>query len=92
VAVSASSIESPLTQIGSDWIWWKTFPFGVAAGTLIAPQPAEGQSLSARVIIDSKAMRKIGLNQNVVFVMQSTAITSTCTTDVNGALRVLFKR
>ena len=91
-AAAAGTLESPLTNIGSDWIWWKTIPLSIGAGTLAVPVPAEGQMLSARVEIDSKAMRKTDLNQDLVFVSQSSVITSTATTDIIGVVRCLFKR
>ncbi len=89
-ALAGASVEAPLTDIGSDWIWWNTMGLELESGTLENAQ--QGIAVVKRVEIDSKAMRKVGLNRVLVFVTQHTAILSTMTVDLNGAVRALFKR
>jgi len=90
-AVAAASVESPLTDIGSDWIWWQSVAMD-SSNTLAAPVP-DGLTVAKRVEIDSKAMRKqSGLNKVLVFVTQNTVVTSTQTITALGSARVLFKR
>ena len=66
---------------------------GIAAvGTSVAAPDLDGNTLFKRIEIDSKAMRKVGLNQVLVFAVQHTALVGTQSVVTNGAVRVLFKR
>jgi len=89
-AVAGATVESPNTDSGSDWIWWNIMGMELESGTLEDAQ--RGITVVKRVDIDSKAMRKVGLNKVLVFVTQHTAVTSTMTIDTVGGCRVLFKR
>ena len=90
-ALAAPSVELPFTNIGSDWIWWTTVPLNLTGGSVASPN-SDGRSIVHRVMVDSKAMRKTSLNQVLVLVVQNVVVTSTQTFDVNGGLRMLFKR
>jgi len=90
-ALAGGTLQQPFTDIGSDWLWWTSIPLSVLGGTVAAPD-ADGRLLTARIDIDSKAMRKTGLNDVLVFVTQNTVVTSTQTCDVLAGIRVLFKR
>jgi len=89
-AAGVASIESPGTDIGSDWIWW-----GVRSFATLTAQPAatdsNGEMLTTRVPIDSKAMRKVEVNKLLVFVSENSVVTSTQTVTITGSARVLLK-
>jgi len=89
-AVAGATVEGPNVDIGSDWIWWTAV--GLSQQNTIAVPTPDGLTLMHRVDIDSKAMRKVGLNQVLVFVAQNTVVAATLTYEVVGAARVLFKR
>ncbi len=91
-AFAAGGVAQPGTDQGSDWLWWYVVPFNLTAGTANAPDP-EGDGITVRrVVVDSKAMRKTKLNELLVFVSENVVVTSTQTHEVDGAVRVLFKR
>ena len=84
------SLELPFVDIGSDWLWWDARVVDMAT----APGQNEDLALGLRhdIVVDNKAMRKVGLNQAVVFVTSNIAQNSSHTVQVSGALRVLYKR
>ncbi len=87
-AAGIASLPTPRTDIGSDWLAWGST--GIHAhSTAVA-----GNELSAmeRIEVDSKAMRKVGLNQVLVFTAEDSVITSTIVSSLVISLRVLFKR
>ena len=90
-ALAGGAVETPSTDIGSEWIWWTTVPLILAGGSVAAPN-SDGRSIVHRVNVDSKAMRKVTLNQVLVLVAQNVVVTSTQTFDVQGTVRVLLKR
>ena len=89
-AVAGGTVESPNADIGFDWIWWQVVGLSVE-NTLVTPG-IDGTTATTRVMIDSKAMRKVGLNSVFVFVTTNVVMESTMTIEVQGAVRVLFKR
>ncbi len=91
-AVAGAAVEVPFTQIGSDWIWWKAIPLVLLTGGSVASPNGDGLNSNTRVEIDSKAMRKVKLNELLVFVVENVVSESTTTVGVDGAVRVLFKR
>ncbi len=87
-AAGIASIETPGTEIGGDWIWWD-----VRATRSIITGIADGdEGPVSRIPIDSKAMRKVTVNKLLVLVAQNTALTSTQTVTIAGAIRVLLKQ
>ena len=90
-ALAGAAVEQPLLDIGSEWIWWTAVPLFLAGGSVAAPN-SDGRSIVHRVEVDSKAMRKTGINSVLVLVAQNEVITSTQTFDVQAVLRVLLKR
>ena len=90
-AVAGATVENPFADIGSDWIWWKTIALRLTSGSVTTPTPGP-QQMMVDVEIDSKAMRKVGLNQVLVFVSENVVVASTQSFVVLGAARVLFKR
>jgi len=83
---SLAAFPTPQTDIGSDWLWWDTAPInliGVDSGDF---------ANNMRMTVDSKAMRKIGVNQTVIFVAELRNFEGASNTvNINGALRFLLK-
>ena len=90
LAAGVSSVPTPGTNAGSDWLWHDIIPIGVR-GSLGADSEAEGAHVT-RLVIDNKAMRKIEPNEALIMVYENTAITSTVTCQVTGGARFLFKK
>ncbi len=91
-AISGSAVEVPFTDIGSDWIWWKIVPLVLLTGGSVASPNGDGLTSNVRIDVDSKAMRKVKLNEALVLVMQNVVSESTTTVGVDGGIRVLLKR
>ncbi len=91
-AVTGASVEQPLAQIGSDWIWWTVVPLVLLTGGSVASPNGDGLNSNVRVPVDSKAMRKVKNNELLVLVMQNSVSESTTTVGVDGGVRCLFKR
>ena len=87
-AAGGASVESPSTEIGGDWIWWHTAPLRNDAAFTAGND--EGL-LWARVPIDSKAMRKVKVNEVLIFVVHNVAIASTHSQVISGGVRILLK-
>ena len=85
-AVSGAAVPNPATNTGNDWLWWDVATVGAAAGDVI------GEEITIdRLTVDSKAMRKIGLNEVVVLVADLQSCEGTLVVNVCGALRMLLK-
>ncbi len=83
-AIGGSSVPGPIADPASPWIWHQYVPF-LASTTAIA---GDAILQEARVEIDSKAMRKLGINETAVLVGEMdtgsfAAVTAT------GGIRVL---
>ena len=89
IAAGIGSIELPSTGIGSDWIWWTAFP--MRNGGSFSGTNNGGMGIDARAEIDSKAMRKVGDNSGLIFVVQNVVVVSTHSVQVTGGVRVLLK-
>jgi len=76
---------SPLGDIGSDWFWWDTTTVRGTTGLEL-----DTASVS-RIKVDGKAMRKVGLNETVVFVAAMNNCEGTGQANVCGNLRFLLK-
>ncbi len=90
-ALAGASVSLPFTDVGSDWVWWYCVPMNLLGGSVAAPN-GDGRVITRRVVIDSKAMRKVKLNEVLVWVSQNVVVTSTQTFEVDAGMRVLFKR
>ena len=84
LAAGVASLPTPLTDVGSDWLWWDTYATAWQTG-----EPIETGGF--RRVIDSKAMRKVGLNQVVVMVVEVTSISGTPSVDIVFGVRMLLK-
>ncbi len=89
-AFAGSSVPTPLTDVGSDWLWWDVATFGRISAA--AEDVVNNPLTIDRIQVDSKAMRKIGLNQVLLFVAQLTPCDSgTVVANICGNLRMLLK-
>jgi len=67
-ALAASAIPLPGTDVGNDWLWIDSAVVGSQADDQIG-----GAVTVERMVVDSKAMRKVNNNQALVLVLQLTA-------------------
>ena len=85
LAAGAGSIPSPVTALDADWLWhgW---------GLCHSETGTQSDSLSShigRLVIDSKAMRRMKTNDNVVFVGDVVILSGTPTFDWQVGCRIL---
>ena len=64
-AAGAASVPSPTDDLDASWIWHQLFVFGPAVDTTALTD--EGIQVQ-RAEIDTKAMRKMGTNETLIFV------------------------
>ncbi len=84
VAVGVTAFPDPFTDMDAEWVW-HGFLLLMAQGTS-TDQPG----LTDRLVIDSKAMRRMKQLQSVVFIARATALAGTPVTDVMVGVRQLF--
>ena len=85
-AVGVTAIPTPLTEFGSDWLWWDSVTVGASAADVI------GEEITVdRISVDSKAMRKIGNNHVILLVAEMLTCEGVMVVNLCGALRFLFK-
>ena len=85
-AAASGGVPNPATASGSDWLWWDSGFVGASATDVI------GEEITVDwVQVDSKAMRKIGLNQLLVLVMDLQTCEGTMVANVCGSIRCLLK-
>ncbi len=89
-ALAAGAVPSPLGDIGSDWLWWSNRGMSTFGGGAGADSDFEG--VTTRIPIDSKAMRKVGLNQALILVTAIQPEVLTIGVRTVGVIRVLLKR
>jgi len=87
-AAGAGSLELPGTDLGSDWMWWDTRTLEQTSATVVD----DSTGIRKDIHVDNKAMRKVGLNQLLVFFAQGVVLNSAVTTQVTASLRILIKR
>ena len=87
VTIGSTALQSPFSEGNSDvWIWWNT---GILSREGISDNSV---ALASRVVIDSKAMRKVGQEQALVGIVQTVNDAGTAQVSSAFGLRVLFKR
>ncbi len=85
-AVTGAALPNPATNTGNDWLWWDSAFIGASASDVI------GEDITVdRLTVDSKAMRKIGLNQVLVLVADLQTCEGTMVANICGSLRILLK-
>ena len=90
VAAGIASLETPGTDVGSDWIWIDQIALSDNSGTLDQNRPTVA---AGRRMIDGKAMRKADQNQALILVAEvvdfgATLLNATATVSA----RLLFKK
>ncbi len=88
-AAGGASVESPATEVGGDWIWWHAATMRNLAALPTANDDNIG--ILRTVKIDSKAMRKVSVNQVLIFVAHNVVAGGTQTIVVGGFVRILLK-
>jgi len=85
-AVGVTAFPTPLTDLGSDWLWWDSVSVGSSTTDVI------GETITVdRLSVDSKAMRKIGNNMVVLLVAELLTCEGVMVVNLCGSLRLLLK-
>ena len=84
-AAGGASLPGPMADIEADWLWHQFVPLRSIAATAASDV---GLGLQARVVIDSKAMRKVEKDEVVVF-MAELGTTTVASAVILGGLRIL---
>ena len=87
-AAGAASMPAPISEIEQSWIWHHIFTFGPA---VLATDDPGDISRNDRVVIDSKAQRKVQSGDLLGFVWEWTANAGTPTADGYAAIRFMVK-
>jgi len=90
-AVTAGSLQLPITDIGSDWLWWWNAVITENIGGAAENIANGGWMLFERVVVDSKAMRKVKNNQVLVLVAELFSEQGTGAANIFGTIRMLLK-
>ena len=87
VAAGFASLPGPHTDASDDWFWHSY----VTVTSLAEAGVVEGDGLFARVMIDSKAMRKVKASEHVVFVAEvANSVDAGGSLDLIGGIRLLL--
>ena len=86
VTAGVTAFPSPLSVLDADWLW---HGFGLLKSQS-ATQFSDLGGQVGRLVIDSKAMRKMKPNDNVVFVVDGANLAGTPVADVQVAARLLL--
>ncbi len=86
-ALAAAATPLPETDVGNDWLWIDSAVVGSQADDSIG-----GAITVERLIVDSKAMRKVANNTALVLVMQMILTDGAAiVANVAGSIRFLLK-
>ena len=89
-SVGVTAVPKPFDDIDwPGWLWIHMSGLHAPAGAL-ASSSADAQTTREVVVIDTKAMRKLGTNE-VLFMIVQAAETGAATMDIRGGTRVLVK-
>ncbi len=86
-AAGIGSVPSPLIDSESSWIWHSYFPMGPA---VTATDDGGDISRNMRIVIDSKAQRKIQTDEVLIFVWDAAVISGSPTFDGQAVVRMMF--
>ena len=86
VAVGPTAIPSPLSDLDAEWIW-HGFLLMQSQGVVATQDTTQ----MARLMIDSKAMRKLKQSQEAHLIVHASSLSGTPATDVMMGIRVLFQ-
>ncbi len=83
VAAGATAFATPSADMDADWLWH--------GGIMLQSQAASNEHQAVgRLEIDSKAMRRVKQNQQVVLIVTPVSLAGTPSIDVTGYVRILF--
>ena len=89
--VGITAVPHPITDVAWDgWLWYQFFSVKASIGAVADNEPAYPGNQWARYTIDSKAMRRMNLADNIVAVMEVTLV-GTATMDTQFDTRILTK-
>jgi len=90
LAAGIGSLQLPLRDFASDWIWTDRIPLSDNSGSIDQIRPT---TAAARIDIDGKAMRKAEPDQTLIIVADIIDFGATLlNTNVSISLRLLFKK
>ncbi len=81
-----TALPGPLTDIEQSWLWHHIFTMGPAVS---ATDDGGDISRNSRVMIDSKAQRKMQSEDTLAFVVEATIEAGSPTFDVSAAVRFM---
>ena len=84
LAVGITAVPNPLADLDADWLWHGFVPL-----MFVTPDAASGEA-AGRLVIDSKAMRKMRQGELLGMVVDSNALTGTDAVDIVFGVRILF--
>ena len=85
VAAGGAALPGPVTETGADWLW-----IGSLWLSALAEAAVRDDALFDRLELDSKAMRKIGVDEEFVLIAEvAEAVTPTGTWDFQYVMRML---
>ena len=82
---AAGAVPKPIAEIGSSWMWYHT----ALIGEQVASAESNGLSFE-RVVVDTKAMRKVGINETLVLVLTMQTCEGTLVANLCGIVRTLL--
>ncbi len=83
VAAGATAFPSPATDLDANWLWH-------SFATMLVQAAGDDGTISTRLMIDSKAMRKVKQNDQLVLVADMVRESGTPTVDYAGGIRSLL--
>ena len=86
-AAGASAFPNPITDMDAAWLW---HGFGLVGAVSTTLASNFSDAMVARLTIDSKAMRKVRANQQIILVVDPEDLVGTETVDGMAAARFLF--
>jgi len=89
IAGGASTVPSPTFDLDAEWLWHGYMLLSAQAGTGVGASLNVG-SVVDRLVVDSKAMRRMKQSQHVALAVESNSLSGTGLLNVFGAFRVLF--
>jgi len=88
-AVGATAVPSPIDDLDGDWVWHRLFAPAVGTQAFAAGDPNMDWIVDFE--IDSKAQRKIGPGDTLVFVADGLVVSGSPVADISATVRELAK-
>ena len=81
-----ASMPSPLSDVEQSWVWHHIFTMGPA---VVAADDGADISRNSRIMIDSKAQRKLQIGETLAFVAEGEILAGTPTADLFARVRFM---